>query len=81
MKNLSPTTTLKIVQNVVDTVQQRLGQKTKTLFPDGKITEDVLAEDLLTGDLISREEQEDRIMDVVGPKVKIHPETNVDDIC
>ena len=78
-KNLSPVSALKIVGNVMDTVHRKVGQKLKTFFPDGKITEEILAEaladDLFGEGFFPREEQEDLIVDIVGPKVKIHPET------
>jgi len=83
-KNLSKVTALQIVENVVNTVTKKLGQRLKFSFTDGQLDEDKLAEALaddFDGEpVLSREEQEDLIMDVVGPKVKIHPETIADDV-
>lgn len=77
MKNkLSPVSALKIVENVMDTVHRKVRRKLKLLFPDGKLNEEILAEalaeDLFGEEVFPREEQEDLIVDIAGPKVKIH---------
>jgi hypothetical protein len=81
---LSPVSALKIVGNVMDTVHRKVGQKLKSLFPDGKINEEILAEaladDLFGEGFFPREEQEDLIVDIVGPNVKIHPEIIADNV-
>jgi hypothetical protein len=82
-KNLSKITVLQIVGNVVNTVTHKIGQRLKSSFTDGQLDEETLAEALAEDNIdlvLSREEQEDLIMDIVGPKVKIHPETIADDV-